>query len=84
MWLCHTFVSLKVNIFLLFAHISSYFISIMISISALLFYIITKQTSPASWDMAQVRWGHHKMRMTSFGKCSYISLVKWIVFTLTN
>ena len=36
MWLCHTFVSLKVNVFLLFAHISSYFILITFLFLALL------------------------------------------------
>ena len=36
MWLCHTFVSLKFKIFLLFAYISSYFILITFPISALL------------------------------------------------
>ena len=36
MWLSHTFVSLKVNVFLLFAHISSYFILITFLFLALL------------------------------------------------
>ena len=38
MWLCHTFVSLKVNVFLLFAHISSYFILITFLSRSILFY----------------------------------------------
>ena len=48
------------------------------------FYNWHGQGHYGSTRMAQVRWGRHKMQMTSFSKCSYISLVKWIVLILTN